>query len=81
MLELIKPEYAAMIYGNTDTEHSAALYFTHLGDIDKEHTSQQMQVALGKSIEDVKRIQGNKLVNMFNICSSTPCECLGSPSY
>jgi hypothetical protein len=82
MLELIKPEYAAMIYGNTDTEHFAALYFTHLGDIEKEHTSKQMQVALRESIEDVKKIQdNNKLVNLFNICSSTPCECLGSPSY
>ena len=81
MLELIKPEYAAMIYGNTDTEHFAALYFTHLGDIEEEHTSKQMQVALGNTIEDVKRLQGNNLINALNICSSTPCQCLGSPSY
>jgi len=42
------------IFGTTDTEHVAALYFTHLGDFQAEHSLQEMKTALIKTLNDLR---------------------------
>jgi glutamine amidotransferase len=63
-----------MIWGNTDTEHLAALYFTYLGDIQKQYSAREMRNALAKAIRDVQEIQvrvlGQNTPNNMNICIS-----------
>jgi len=79
MLEKTAPAYAAMIHGNTDTEHFAALYFTYLGDMNQGFTASEMRNALQKTIDDVLNLQANAarrnvgnapLANSLNICTS-----------
>lgn len=46
------------VYGSTDSEHLAALYFTHLGDDwDAEYSLQDMKRALERAIKDVIELQ------------------------
>ena len=46
------------IYGSTDSEHIAALYFTHLGeDWDAEYSLQDMKRALERAVKDVIELQ------------------------
>jgi glutamine amidotransferase len=46
------------IYGSTDSEHVAALYFTHLGDDwNAERSVDEMKVALERAIADVVELQ------------------------
>ena len=63
-----------MIWGNTDTEHLAALYFTYLGDIQKQYSAREMRNALAKAIMEVQNIQirvlGKNTPNNMNICIS-----------
>ena len=63
-----------MIWGNTDTEHLAALYFTYLGDIQKQYPAREMRNALAKAIMEVQNIQirvlGQNTPNNMNICIS-----------
>ena len=78
-LEILKetsPEYAAMIYGNTDTEHLAALYFTYLGDIHKQYSAREMRNAMARAVLRVQAIQvcvlGQNTPNSLNLCTCMP---------
>jgi len=74
ILKKISPEYAAMIYGNTDTEHLAALYFTYLGDIQKQYSAREMKAAMNSAVAEVERIQvcvlGKNTPNSMNLCAT-----------
>lgn len=74
MLQETKREYAAMISGNTDSEHFAALYFTYLGDINEVYGARRMRNALAKAIKTVQDIQvqvlGKEVANEMNFCIS-----------
>ena len=86
MLKETRWEYAAMISGNTDTEHFAALYFTMLGDIKESYSAKHMARTLAKAIKKVQDIQirvlGCEVANEMNFCISrssvllTPCSIL-----
>lgn len=83
MLQKTSEEYRALIFGNTDTEHFAALYFTCLGDASKKYSAKQMQIALVKAmviVNDLQReILGAEQENQLNFCASTSsqsrCNC------
>eukprot|EP01119_Soliformovum_irregulare_P001600 TRINITY_DN11323_c0_g1_i1.p2 TRINITY_DN11323_c0_g1~~TRINITY_DN11323_c0_g1_i1.p2 ORF type:complete len:334 (-),score=57.95 TRINITY_DN11323_c0_g1_i1:42-1043(-) len=45
-----------LIQGTTDSEHVAALYFTMLGDIEAEHSLEEMRVAMLKTLEVLNRL-------------------------
>ncbi|KII90176.1 hypothetical protein PLICRDRAFT_174954 [Plicaturopsis crispa FD-325 SS-3] len=78
LLLKIKKEYSALIYGNTDTEHLAALYFTFLGDINKSYSVRHMRDSLIKAIHQIEEVQKQILTpeelksagNSLNLCSS-----------
>lgn len=74
MLKETRWEYAAMISGNTDTEHFAALYFTMLGDIKEFYSAKHMARTLAKAIKKVQDIQirvlGCEVANEMNFCIS-----------
>lgn len=86
MLQETKREYAAMISGNTDSEHFAALYFTYLGDINEVYSARRMRDALAKAIRKVQNIQvevlGQEVANEMNFCISKTlvrlffCQCI-----
>lgn len=74
MLKVTKQEYAALINGNTDSEHFAALYFTYLGDIHRYYSAKEMRNALARAIKKVQDIQvevlGEEVANEMNFCIS-----------
>jgi len=74
MLKETSAKYGAMIYGNTDSEHLAALYFTYLGDIDRQYPVGHMRDAMKKAVEFVRdaqiRVLGKEVYNSMNLCAS-----------
>ncbi|KII83803.1 hypothetical protein PLICRDRAFT_180146 [Plicaturopsis crispa FD-325 SS-3] len=74
----ISAENFALIKGNSDTEHVAALYFTHLGDTNKTYTVEEMRDALASAIKDVADAQAEilspeelqKSANSLNLCTT-----------
>ncbi|KAL0488308.1 glutamine amidotransferase [Acrasis kona] len=60
ILNKISNESYNNIYGTTDTEHVAALYFTYLGDFQAEHSLEEMKVAMLKTLNDL-----NTMINKF----------------
>ena len=74
MLKETSAKYGAMIYGNTDSEHLAALYFTYLGDIDRQYSVEDMRDAMKKAVEFVRdtqiRVLGKEVSNSMNLCAS-----------
>ena len=74
MLKETSAKYGAMVYGNTDSEHLAALYFTYLGDIDRQYSANAMRDAMKKAVEFVRdaqiRVLGKEVSNSMNLCAS-----------
>lgn len=74
MLKETSAKYGAMIYGNTDSEHFAALYYTYLGDIDAQYPVETMRDAMKKAVEFVRdtqiRVLGKEVSNSMNLCAS-----------
>ena len=84
MLKETSAKYGAMIYGNTDSEHLAALYFTYLGDIDRQYPVETMRDAMKKAVEFVRdtqiRLLGKEVSNSMNLCTSK-AQILGHCAY
>jgi glutamine amidotransferase len=78
LISKISPENVAWIKGNTDTEHVAALYFTHLGDTSITYPVGKMRDALAAAIRDIQEAQKVILspadlansANSLNLCTT-----------
>jgi hypothetical protein len=83
MMKAIRPKYAKMIGGGTDTEHLAALYLSYLDkklpeayfeNSEKKYSASSMWAALQRAVQKVEEIQkkqfGINLNNTLNLCAS-----------
>jgi len=74
MLKETSAKYGAMIHGNTDSEHLAALYFTYLGDVDRQYPVEHMKDSMKKAVEFVRdtqiRMLGKEVANSMNLCAT-----------
>ncbi|KAI0031736.1 N-terminal nucleophile aminohydrolase [Vararia minispora EC-137] len=74
----ISPSILAQLQGNTDSEHLAAVYMTHLGDAQAAHSLEEMKAALLHTIRDMMEVQKavlspdqlTKAASSLNLCTT-----------
>ncbi|CAF3779212.1 unnamed protein product [Adineta steineri] len=85
LLQKLSPKAYGNIFGTTDTEHVAALFFTHLGDDwDTELTIDQLKQAMIKTLQDIlalieectKDTNEEPLNSSLNFCVTDSCHLL-----